>query len=659
MNSKRYLQQNVNMMTTCSFKRIICRLFLLLSLLILLSSSVSVSSTTTSSTITKNTFKSIIRIVDHNKNNIDYIALNNNDNNNLYRIRGGGNNHNLNVKHNHDNKSSANSKRIVSTTTNTNIVIPQPSISIIVLSGIIFINVFIAALVSFVPVTGLMNTQLLNYSTITSLLAYIRSFTAFLEIIITPYIGKYYLINIKQQKYSLLYNSIIMVLMNTAVTTLYTSNHYSLKKYTYMNIILICAARLISMLSMGLFFVTMSSMISNIFTKLESSSNSEPESTTIIPSSSSSTSVPHIELESNDDDNNNNSNDMRETVKKQNNINKNKKHQLGQAIGIQNALIRGGLMLGSLCAGYYSKKTTITSSTISAAVIDDSSTILQRIVNDDDNVRIPYGIASIVGCISIALTHWGIQIPTNHDYKTTTLISTKTSTTIPTDDGAIMKNKGHHSSSIQQQKKNNNNNIISILQKSLLSCTALLTKYGIKVRILSIILLLQMIPTFSGDYFQIYVKEHWKLDTKEYSTFIALYAVTGICSDIVSSLLIPYIGIKYYTIISTLSGLLIHYGSVLYGYNGAIYGLIFGFLGSSQTIGIMTSLIQEGTKSGVPHGTLAGERSSLLAICKVICPLLYSTLYINGQKLLGITTIPFIFNILIGIIAFILIHIYL
>jgi hypothetical protein len=81
------------------------------------------------------------------------------------------------------------------------------------------------------------------------------------------------------------------------------------------------------------------------------------------------------------------------------------------------------------------------------------------------------------------------------------------------------------------------------------------------------------------------------------------------------------------------------------GVRGNVVGTIVGFLGGAQSIGITAALVSEGAQSGLPQGELAGERSSLLAMLKVAGPLMYSFLFIQGQKHLGINVLPFILNI--------------
>lgn len=58
--------------------------------------------------------------------------------------------------------------------------------------------------------------------------------------------------------------------------------------------------------------------------------------------------------------------------------------------------------------------------------------------------------------------------------------------------------------------------------------------------------------------------------------------------------------------------------------------------------------------SGLPQGELAGERASLLALLKVVGPILYSTLYIQGQRWMGTSILPFLLNLGLSVVALII-----
>ena len=84
-----------------------------------------------------------------------------------------------------------------------------------------------------------------------------------------------------------------------------------------------------------------------------------------------------------------------------------------------------------------------------------------------------------------------------------------------------------------------------------------------------------------------------------------------------------------------------------------------GFLGAAQSMGINAALVSQARESGVPQGELAGERASLVAMLKVIGPILYSTLYVQGRGKLGLKQLPFVFNICLAASAFVVSQLYL
>ena len=82
-------------------------------------------------------------------------------------------------------------------------------------------------------------------------------------------------------------------------------------------------------------------------------------------------------------------------------------------------------------------------------------------------------------------------------------------------------------------------------------------------------------------------------------------------------------------------------------------------MGAAQTIGIIAALVSAGTQSGLPQGELAGERSSLLALLKVVGPFLYSFLYVQGSGALGMPNLPLVFNIFVSLTALVATQLYL
>lgn len=197
------------------------------------------------------------------------------------------------------------------------------------------------------------------------------------------------------------------------------------------------------------------------------------------------------------------------------------------------------------------------------------------------------------------------------------------------------------------------------LFRSPLSCMSLLTRHGKNVRVLGILLMLMTLPMFMGDFFQIFAKTEWNLTTKGFGGLLATFATIGIVSNTAAGFLVKKIGIKKFTGIAILSRMITSVGTAFFGYRGTMIGLVIGFLGVAQSIGIVAALVSEGAKSGLPQGELAGERASLMALLKVIGPIWYSTLYIQGQRVLGMTTLPFLFNIALSIVALIISQVHL
>jgi MFS family permease len=198
-----------------------------------------------------------------------------------------------------------------------------------------------------------------------------------------------------------------------------------------------------------------------------------------------------------------------------------------------------------------------------------------------------------------------------------------------------------------------------LLLQSPLSCTKILFRHSKKVRMLAIILMMQSLPQFMGDVFQIFAKAEWNLTTKDFSLIVGLFGFLNIFANIVAGKLVRKIGIRQYTTIATISAMLGPLGAMLFSFHGLIAGSIAGFIGFAQSLGVIAALVSEGTKTGVAQGELAGERSSFIALFKVIGPLLYSLIYVQGKKQLGFTSLPFLFNFILAVGAFAISQIYL
>lgn len=191
-----------------------------------------------------------------------------------------------------------------------------------------------------------------------------------------------------------------------------------------------------------------------------------------------------------------------------------------------------------------------------------------------------------------------------------------------------------------------------LLLQSPLSCTKILFRHSKQVRILAILLMFQSLPGFMGDVFQILAKAEWNLTTKDFTSFVAMFGIINIVANIVGSRMVRKLGIKYFTAMATLSSLLAPIGASFFSFRGLIVGSIMGFLGAAQGLGVTAALVSEAANLDAPQGELAGERSSFIALFKVIGPIWYSMLYVQGKKHFGLSTLPFLFNICLAVGAF-------
>ena len=89
------------------------------------------------------------------------------------------------------------------------------------------------------------------------------------------------------------------------------------------------------------------------------------------------------------------------------------------------------------------------------------------------------------------------------------------------------------------------------------------------------------------------------------------------------------------------------------GRQAALVCAAIGFLGPARTLGASTALTTIGASKGIPQGQLSGDRSNLIAICKVIGPAVYGQLYVRG-KAAGLPTLPFFLNIALTFTALLL-----
>jgi predicted MFS family arabinose efflux permease len=107
--------------------------------------------------------------------------------------------------------------------------------------------------------------------------------------------------------------------------------------------------------------------------------------------------------------------------------------------------------------------------------------------------------------------------------------------------------------------------------------------------------------------FRSYSKTEWGLEAKDYSTFIAMFGIIGICGNIVGSVLVRKIGIKRFTAIATLSSMCIPLGAIFFQFRGLMVGALIGFLSSAQKWESQLHCYPREQISGVPQGELAGN----------------------------------------------------
>lgn len=264
--------------------------------------------------------------------------------------------------------------------------------------------------------------------------------------------------------------------------------------------------------------------------------------------------------------------------------------QFSSALGIRSALSGAGFLFGALGAGHLGLKTS-------------------------------YAIAALLGTVNCFLV--ALALPE-------TMLSKPTSVSTPA------------------SSKISKTNIFS----SLSAFTRIFTRHQSPIGILSFLLVLQSFPNFMGDVFQIYCKAEWGLEKKAFSHIFALFGILGIVANSTGSILVRQLELRWYTALTAFSSIFPCVGAILFGKKGYLAGQMIGVLGLAQNLGVLGALVSEGQKQGIPSGELAGERSSLTAMVKVIGPLWYYMLYVTGKRLWDFPNLPFLFNASLGLIVF-------
>lgn len=97
-----------------------------------------------------------------------------------------------------------------------------------------------------------------------------------------------------------------------------------------------------------------------------------------------------------------------------------------------------------------------------------------------------------------------------------------------------------------------------------------------------------------------------------------------------------------------------------------------GLYSSTQKIGTSAAMTSLASELGVRQGQLQGEKASMLALFRILCPVVYGMLYLMGKEWsserengmmegtlslmrgwIG-TKLPFVLNIILGIVAFVI-----
>jgi len=89
-----------------------------------------------------------------------------------------------------------------------------------------------------------------------------------------------------------------------------------------------------------------------------------------------------------------------------------------------------------------------------------------------------------------------------------------------------------------------------------LSSIQLLYVYGKRMRTLALLLMLQSIPIYMGDVFQMFAKEEWGLAPKDFANIVALFGILGIVSNMSLPLVLESMGLRTFSLFAILSSLL-------------------------------------------------------------------------------------------------------
>lgn len=297
------------------------------------------------------------------------------------------------------------------------------------------------------------------------------------------------------------------------------------------------------------------------------------------------------------------------------------KDQMGVVLGRQAALISSGFLFGSLLGGrlteYYGERTT-------------------------------YGCASIFSALAAL-----VAVLRMADTLDITALSSPSTT------------------SSDESKVLNWASFKKSLLSSPVSSIQLLFHYGSHMRTLALLLLLQSAPIYMGDVFQVFAKEEWGMTANDFGKLVALFGVLGIVSNTTLPFIVKQLGLRTFSLFAIVSSLFFPMTAIFT--NNYRYVLIagsIGLYGGAQKVGTTTAITSLANEQGIAQGRLQGEKASMLALLKIICPLIYSALYLKGkewsmsspegnklsfQMIMGKfgKQMPFVLNVVLGVLAFI------
>ena len=166
-----------------------------------------------------------------------------------------------------------------------------------------------------------------------------------------------------------------------------------------------------------------------------------------------------------------------------------------------------------------------------------------------------------------------------------------------------------------------------------LSSIQLLFYYGRKMRTLALLLMLQSAPMFMGDVFQLFAKEYWSLSPSAFGSLIALFGVLGIFSNLSLPILLGKLGLRNFTILAIASSFLFPMTTLFTtSYKPVLVAGCIGLYSGCQKIGTSTAMTSLASDMGIKQGQLQGEKASMLALLRIVCPVAYGALYLRGKE---------------------------